>query len=302
MKRLLNFLIIIIMILFVGCGTGTANTETDLINSVTPSATPSIASVTVAPTATIAPTATPVPTLSPEEAKYHYYDESYIDNPDAVSMGEAKALTLAEAEAFLEQNYYRTWYDYSYDQSKTNILIDQFTRDGKEYGIKCISADEYSGHIIYYLYFDSPDTIYADYVYFDEIACILEPITDSMEGGAYCSIPLEEYDSIAEELYAPEYTPATLDTFYEHAKKLAKKYMLEDLGGLYDPYSLYNIFEYSNERDVYFEYDGDYTYYINFDAEYHCLFNRYPYRIETVYTDRNKDYNFEVRSFNIRSK
>lgn len=71
-----------------------------------------------------------------------------------------------DIERLLGEHYYGVWYDGDNDNQ---VIIDKYERDGREYGIKCVSMPD--GDYLYevkYFYLDKPDEIMREYMFYDE--------------------------------------------------------------------------------------------------------------------------------------
>lgn len=113
-----------------------------------------------------------------------------------------------DIERFFEERYYFDWYD---TQNGNKMIIDKFTIDGREYGIKKIIKAGEDSYEIYYFYIDKPDEILREMNfgnteyerYGKEVFMILKDVT----GEEYINIDAatkEQYDQEIEQYRAAE--------------------------------------------------------------------------------------------------
>lgn len=279
-----------IILLFCGCGTKTDISEDAIPTlSITPAPTASaIPSPTIKPSPT--PTVTPTPELSPLEKKYQYYDPTYDGYKDYSFTGKAESLeTTLSNEA-----YYYTWYGYGEANYNETIEISEYSRNGKEYGIKCLAPTEY-GMAVYYFYLDDPETIFREETNISMSGADYYEMVDS-EGNPYANVSPEEVEASYTET---SYTPITVDDIFIYPLEFAK----EKISDLIDMNSATDVltgsFNYDNTKDWYFEFDGDKTYSIGFKISYKRLGDSFTYYFECAYVDENLDYNLKLRNYDL---
>lgn len=293
-NKILQFYILIMssIILLSGCGIKDVK---ETVATISPTASPepsAIISPTPEPTVTPTPepTATPTPELSPLEKKYKYYDPTY-DGYDGFSYtGDAESL-----EAVLSNEaYYYTWYGYGETDYNKTIEINEYSRNGKEYGIKCIAPTEY-GMAIYYFYLDDPETIYREETNISMSGADYYELVDS-EGNPYANVTPEEVEASYIE---SSYAPLTVDDIFIYPLEFAK----EKISDLIDMNSATDVltgsFHYDNTEDWYFEFDGDKTYYIGFSISYKRLGDSFKYYFECAYVDENQDHHLKLRNYDL---
>ncbi len=287
----------LVSLLLYGCGKNEAPSITptaspEPIVTVTPTPEPT---VTVTPTPEPTATATPIPVLSPLEKKYQYYDSTYNGNGMYASTGDAETL-----EALLSDSlYYNTWLGYGDQNYNDSMVIDESTRNGKEYAVKCLVLLDDGGISVYYYYTDNPNEIYLDQSYpLDTGLGVFDALCDN-EGNPYSTLSADQVEAFyfteTEELN--NYTPLSIGDMYIYAIEKAKKVITADLGSAAD--HVFAGFYYDNESDVYFQYDGDCTYYIGFNIKYHWATHNYPYYMECIYVDENKDHKIKLRNYDL---
>jgi hypothetical protein len=282
----------VFVILFCGCGTNANVSES---TSPTPAVTASPSpTATVSPSPTIelspTPTVTPTPELSPLEKKYQYYDSTYDGYEGFSYTGDAKSLETSLSN----ESYYDNWYGYGESNYNQIIEITEYTRNGKEYGIKCFAPTE-CGIAIYYFYLDDPEAIYREETNSSMSGADYYEMVDS-EGNPYANVTPEEVEA---SYMKPSYTPLTVDDVFIYPLEFAK----EKISDLIDMNSATDVltgsFHYDNTEDWYFEFDGDKTYYIGFMISYERLGDSFTYYFECTYVDKNLDHNLKLRNYDL---
>jgi predicted amidophosphoribosyltransferase len=264
-----------------------------------------------APKLSISPDPTVSPTPEPKqpsklEKKYQYYDETSCNQNGIAIPGD----DIENIEELLSNSpYYRTWYDcYNPD---IKIIIDEYNRNDRPYGIKNAVIDSEVG-TIFYFYLDEPDSVYVDNFY-REGDNYFYTLSDVFAD--YASITSDEYlDYIYNNpsdgmkygndpaFYEDDYyNPYTLDDIYSYAVDYASDAIVNDLN-LSQVDLLYGGFYPDRKSDMYFEYDGNYTYYLTFEIYYHYFANYYYYRAEFTFTDKDKNHKLVMRNVSVERK